>query len=495
MQTYPGRLIALGASVLALGCGTVARRGTPAPRPLAARIDSILSVPPLEHTSWGVLVRDRSSGRIIYQRNPDLHFIPASNTKLVVTTVALGMLGPDWRYRTPLLARLLPGDTAAAELRIVGSGDPTFSARFWPGPRTPAAAFASTVAASGIRHVARLTVDVSRFTDTAVNGTWEVGDLPGSDAPPVSAFALQEGTFQLELRGGAEPGREATATILPPPAAPGIGPLQPIRAQLVTDTPRARLRFSTDFTARRDTIYLAGSTGAGAVDTVRLAVTDAAGAAVRALAHALAAAGVRVDSVGVLRVTGEAGDTVGMSRIGTLESPPLTDIVAGILQPSQNWMAEQLLKTLGAESGSGGSWVGGVGTERRYLIEHAGIDSFAFQLRDGSGLSAQNLLTPAAIVKLLEHGRALPWGERYRAALAAPGLAGSTLASRLTGLAGRVQAKTGTITNVASLSGFLVTETGRELTFSILSNGSGIPSARVRAAIDSTVSLLAREVR
>jgi D-alanyl-D-alanine carboxypeptidase/D-alanyl-D-alanine-endopeptidase (penicillin-binding protein 4) len=351
------------------------------------------------------------------------------------------------------------------------------------------------VAAAGIHSVALLTIDATRFTDPAVNGTWEVGDLPGTSAPPVGAFALQEGTFQLELKGGEAPGEPAAATPLFPLAAPAIAAPQPVRAALVTDTPGARLRLGTEFTMRRDTIFLAGSIGAGETDTLRLAQTDAPATAARALAHALGAAGVRVDSVAVRRAGQSAADTTGMSRLGVLESPPLADIVAAILQPSQNWIAEQLLKTLGAELGEDGSWSGGLAVERRYLVTRAGLDSLAFDLRDASGLSVQNLLTPAAIVTLLDHALGLPWGDRYRSALAAPGLAGSTLENRLPALRGRLQGKTGTVTHVNSLSGFLVTDGRRELTFSIMSNGSGVPAARVRAAIDSTVSLLAREVR
>jgi D-alanyl-D-alanine carboxypeptidase/D-alanyl-D-alanine-endopeptidase (penicillin-binding protein 4) len=431
---------------------------------------------------------------VVYARNSELHFVPASNTKLVVTTVALGLLGPEWRYRTPLWVRLLPGDTTAAELRIAGTGDPTFSTRFWPRPQGAAPALASTIAAAGLRHIQLLVVDASRFTDPAVNGTWEVGDLPGTSAPPTGAFALQEGVFQLELKGGALAGEPAAAKPLFPLAAPNVGGPQPVRAVIVTDTPRARRRFSTEFTVRRDTVFLAGVVAAGQVDTLTLAQTNAPATAARALSHALAAQGVRVDSVLVVRTPGAAGDTAGMRRIGTLESPPLADIVTAILQPSQNWMAEQLLKTLGAETGGGGSWADGLAVERKYLRERAGVDSLAFDLRDASGLSAQNLLTPTAIVALLDHARAAPWGERYRSALAAPGVPG-TLASRLPALRDRLQGKTGTITHVNSLSGFLLTDGGRELTFSILSNGSGVPAGLVRAAIDSTVTLLAREVR
>ena len=131
--------------------------------------------------------------------------------------------------------------------------------------------------------------------------------------------------------------------------------------------------------------------------------------------------------------------------------------------------------------------------ERRYLIDVARIDSTAFSLRDGSGLSAQNLLSPRATLLLLEHARQTPWGQQYHAALPAPGMRGGTLSTRLAGLESKLVAKTGTIANVNSLSGYLQTLDGRELTFSIYSNASGRASADIRRAIDRIVNTLARE--
>src|SRR5690606_3205118 len=134
-------------------------------------------------------------------------------------------------------------------------------------------------------------------------------------------------------------------------------------------------------------------------------------------------------------------------------------------RPSQNWIAEQVLKTLGHVYRGSGGWDTGLDVEREYLVGTAGLDSMSFSLRDGSGLSAQNLLAPEAIVRLLAHARAQPWADAYRSAMAQPGLAGSTLSSRLDALEGRMFAKTGTIANVNGLSGYLVADNGRELLF------------------------------
>jgi D-alanyl-D-alanine carboxypeptidase/D-alanyl-D-alanine-endopeptidase (penicillin-binding protein 4) len=119
-----------------------------------------------------------------------------------------------------------------------------------------------------------------------------------------------------------------------------------------------------------------------------------------------------------------------------------------------------------------------------------GIDPDAIYLRDGSGLSPQNLVTPHALVQMLRHADAQPWREAFRSALAEPGEVESTLDRRLVNGAWRIQAKTGTIRHTNALSGYLRTPGGRELVFSILTNATGLPSRRVRAAMDRIIQTI-----
>jgi D-alanyl-D-alanine carboxypeptidase/D-alanyl-D-alanine-endopeptidase (penicillin-binding protein 4) len=496
-STPAGVVRSLLLAVALAGCGTAAvRTEAPAPRDrLATLIDSIVSTPPLQRTHWGVYVHDPAAGSALLEYDARRHYIPASNTKLVVGTVALGELGPAFRYETRLSAAPGPADSIASGVLLVASGDPTLSSRFLPDDFAALDSLAAAAAAAGLRHIAGdLVIDASSFDDVRVLGAWEVGDLPFTYAAPVGAFAIAEGTFALVRIPGPTVGAPATVRVL------GGDHLQPVRAAVVTDTAGARTRWEIDYLERRDTITIIGSIALGqAPDTVRLAVTDPVGYAARALADALGRHGIVLG--GMIRVVTDSAEAsairtraAGAYRIVAIRrSPPMADIVAAILQPSQNWIAEQVLKTLGAERRGQGSWSSGLDVERRYLIDVVGIDSLAFSLRDASGLSAQNLLTPRTIVRLLEHARVAPWGGDFRRALAAPGLRGSTLSGRLEGLEGRVQAKTGTIANVNSLSGFLTTDSGRALTFSIMTNGSGLPAAAVRRAIDRLVMEIARE--
>jgi serine-type D-Ala-D-Ala carboxypeptidase/endopeptidase (penicillin-binding protein 4) len=497
--TRPALLLAL--ALAAPACATTA--AAPAAMPpsqqqttLAQDIDAVITAPPVQRTSWGILITDAATGATLYAHNPDRLHIAASNMKIVVATVAMARLGPDYRYRTELSAAPTAGTAgavgagAAATHRLVvrGSGDPTLSARFHPTATAPFDSLAAMVATAGITAISELVIDLSRFRDEPVHPTWEVSDLPGVFAPPVDAFAAADGTFRLALHGGPVPGSPGSAAFVPPFH-------QPIHAVVVTDTAGATRAVSTDFRARRDTIYIAARVGAGASDTVTLAVTRPAQTAAAALVDALHRRGVPTGALLLVRDSAEAAALHAAAHpIGALVSPPLVDIVTAFMRPSQNWITEQVLKTLGAEFAGDGSWAGGLAVQRSYLYDVVGIDTGAVFLRDGSGMSAQNLLTPVATIAMLAHARSQPWAAAYRDAFAQPGLAGSTLSGRLRPLDGRLHAKTGTITNVNALSGYFTAADGRDYLFSILTSASGQPAAIMRAAIDDVVLAMARHL-
>lgn len=472
------------------GCAPATTAGPALERGFAAVIDSVISTPPLHHVQWGVLVVDAESGRTLYAHEAQQNHIPASNTKLVVTAVALGTLGPDWRYETELRA------SSDGRLLVVrGSGDPTLSARFFGEPFAALDSLArSTARVLGVNALTgvaavidTLIIDASRFPGPSIPDVWEVGDLPWRYAPPTGAFGVEESNFMFVLSPGERVAAPARWTVQGTSA-------QPVVVDVTTDTAGARTRVSIDYLDHTDTVFVRGSIGLGAAaDTSILSVTDADEFGARTLADALRRASISVGAVRVVRDSAEAARlAAATSPLFTHTSPPMSEIVAAILQPSQNWIAEQLLRTLGAEYRDDGTWRGGLAVEREYLVQRAGVDSLGFALYDGSGMAARNVLAPETIVRLLAHARAQPWAHVYRHALAQPGLDDSTLESRLPELEGRLFAKTGIISNVSTLSGYLVNDAGRELLFSIMTNGTGLPSALVRNATDRIVEAIAR---
>jgi D-alanyl-D-alanine carboxypeptidase/D-alanyl-D-alanine-endopeptidase (penicillin-binding protein 4) len=490
---FGNRLWSLPPGLLVLSaCASAPARPQPQPNAFAAIADSVTQIS-LPETSWGIAVLDQVSNRIIYEENLNKHFIPASNTKLVVTTVAMGLLGADFRYRTPIFLAGIPGDTAPRGLLIVGQGDPTMSGRFHDGDDFAVVKMlADSLSTRGVKRIdGDIVVDASYFTSRSVHPSWEVGDLPWYYAAPTAALAIGESALRLIVSAGSSVGATANVAVVGSPIP------MPFVVQAITDTAGARATINVDYESWPDTLVITGGVGLGKADSSWIAVPDPAMFAAQSLQSALAKRGIMTS--GIVRIARDSASARELRAPFTTSdtamvwtSAPMREIIGAILKPSQNWIAEQLVRTLGARLRGEGSWNAGINVERRYLIDVARIDSFAFSLSDASGLSAQNLLSPNATIQLLEHARLAPWGDDYRAALPTPGMRGGTLSNRLAGLESRVAAKTGTIANVNSLSGYMWTHDNRELTFVIFTNGSGRASAEVRRGIDRIVNALAR---
>lgn len=518
--------------VLLAGCIPGTRAHGPVPRPigLAAVVDSVTSSPGLRHATFGIEVYDPVAGRTLLALNADKHFVPASNTKLVATSAAMALLGPDWRYHTEVEASGPDARGVARAVIVTGHGDPSWTRPFAAADFAVAEALADSIRAAGIRRIdGDLVVDASAFERTALNDTWQLGDLVWDYAAPTAAVAVAEGTRRVVIVPGVTPGAAAGIRFV------GPEPQAAVVNRVVTGHAGDRLDIEPERLPGVDTLFLRGTIPFGAApDTETITVVEPNAFAGRVLAAELARRGIPVG--GAVRVVYDSAEALALRltiaqarsaapppvarrgraparpsaapppdpalagravpaasplrRIATWTSPPLADIVAYCLARSDNWLAEQLLKTLGAVKQGAGSWPAGLAVERAYLTGPVGLDSLDFALHDASGLSVQNLLTPHAIVRLLAYARSQPWGARFHDGLAQPGQKG-TLERRLAALQGRLYAKTGSLTNVNSLSGYVRTDRGRDLVFSILTNGSGVPAAYVRAGIDRIVAAIA----
>ncbi len=504
--------------------GCAGRTGPGAGEPsLTREIDGVVEAPPLDQVHWGILIQDAGTGEILYSRNAHRKFVPASNMKILATASALTLLGSDYRYETDIwgVGPMNPVDGALdGDLVLRASGDPTLSERFYPSAEAPLDSMAQGLWEAGLRSVSgALVVDASPWDSTTVPGSWMVGNLPSRYAATGGAFAISDGVLTIEVIGAENPGGAAEARWWPT-TPPDFLAAQYLTVQADTTRPER----SVDYLPESRRLLVRGEIHPGEVDTVSIAQRNPVPIAAHALLRALERRGITVE--GGVRVAWEAGEPLGPARcitgptlepggvspagpedpgagprlphcygarhLTTLTSPPLAEIVEAILEPSQNWMTEQLVHTLGAELGEEGSWSEGFRVEQELFVSTMGVDSLDFSYRDGSGLAAYNLLTPRGIVRILDFMRTSLHAEIFRHALAEPGEEEGTLRSRLEGLEGRVYAKTGTITHVNSLSGYLVATDGRDLLFSVLTNGSGLPSGLVRRGIDEVVRAASR---
>ena len=471
-----------------------------AQRGLARRIDRQLAEPPFDRAHWGILVADES-GRELYSLNADRFFVPASTNKLIVTATASVLLSPAYTATTsvygsgPLVNGTLDGD-----LVVVGRGDPTFSARCY-GTDTLAAgacdslwsrmdALADLIIARGLRHVTGAIVgDGSYFDDQLVHPGWEHYDLNWWYAAPVSGLGFNDNS--LDVTHGPGPDVDAPARIEIEPA------LGLFLFENRTRTVGADERRTIDFfrSPGAATIWAEGNVPIGGRQrTEYFAVPDPNLYFAAALRDALARRGVSI--AGPTRSTTDSTLYRALREgpaIVDMPSRPLADWIFPILNTSQNWFAEMLLKTLGKETRGQGSWRAGLEAERSFLVDSVGVDSTAFSLDDGSGLSTSNLLTPRTLVRLLSYMRTHPGNEGFLRGLPRSGALGS-LRTRFVGtpLEGSVTAKTGSIAHVNSLAGYVERPDGRTLTFAIFANNHTARGAAMLSRIDSIVVEMGR---
>ena len=487
------RMAAVAGLALLAGCASISGgvdRGA---------IETVLTRPEVAGMHVGVLAVDAASGRVVYESSSGKKFIPASNQKVLVTAAALTMLGADHRFSTEVWALgERSGHAVEGDLVVVAAGDPTWSERYYESGRAALDSLARAVRDAGVRRVSgALVVDVSGWDSTTIGPTREVEDLRFTYGASGGAFGIDEGEITVVVEAGPAVGSPAVVT------SASVGATDFVSIDVSTAAPGTRRRITPHYLPESRRLVLEGHLPYGETDTLTYAARDPVRLAAAELALAMKQAGVHTGDGVRLRWTPEDAlgngcdaqrveECAGAERIAVLHSPPLSEIVAGVLGPSQNWMTEQLVRAMGAAYGEEGSWSEGIDLMEAFLIEHVGVDPIDVSARDGSGLSAYNLVTPRALVRVFQYMATTPFADEFRRALAQPQMDGSTLSSRLEGMEGRVYAKTGTISNVNSLSGYLVRDDGDEVIFSVLTNGSGLPASTVRRHIDEIVRALAR---
>jgi len=460
-----------------LGVALLTLSGSPAqgqtcPQQVTATLQAQFAQAPWQGSHIGMVVETLAPRpRPLYARAGDRFFIPASNAKVLVTAAALARLGPEFRGQTVLYTA--PDDAGGHTLRLVGQGDPSLTS-------TDLTTLAQ--GAMGMGPVSTLVIEDSYFPGSNVNSTWEVGDLPWAYAPPVTALMVDQNAVPLRLA----------------PAAVGdplvLGPLPFFTAspwavlnhtQTVTSPEAAQpLRITRLDPERR--LHLTGALAVGAAPTdYRLAVPEPAVYAGQQLRTALAQVGV---PVGRVQVQTEPSAVQGQ-RLAVLSSPPLVDLITVANQDSNNLYAEALLRLVGVESATArpsSALAAGTAAVAEVLGE-LGVDPQTVRLRDGSGLSRHNLVTPQALVDTLQAMATHRHGTVFRRSLAVAGERG-TLAGRWVDspLAGRVQGKSGALTGQVSLAGYVTSPTADrpDLVFALMVNNTPEHARTIRQGMD-----------
>lgn len=456
---------------------------------MAERLNQLVDEPPFDRGLWGIAIAD-PRGRIVYERNGGRLFVPASSTKVIVAAAALWMLPEDFRFRTSVYAAgSLRQGVVEGDVVLYGRGDPTLSRRFTRSNPNPLEAMADSLRAMGITRInGDIVGDASYFDSASVHPDWEGGDLAWGFAAPVAALGFNDNTIEVRIRPSV-PGQPPSLDVYPEYG----GLLLANRARTVgRDSART-------FDFRRligtNIVQADGDVPADARPrTESLAVPDGALYTAEAFRRALLSRGITVS--GRSRSLYDS-TTFALVRLGAplteRLSPPLDSVLVPLLESSNNWYAEMLLKTLGRVVLGQGSWQAGLYVERRWIVDSLRMDSTMIWLSDGSGLSHHDLVAPRAFVEVLRRMKNHRRFEAFRNALPQGGETG-TLSGRFRrgALSGRVRAKTGSIGNVNTLTGYVEDDDGGVWTFAIQLNNHAGRSRDAIERIDAVVAAIPR---
>ncbi|UPV76029.1 D-alanyl-D-alanine carboxypeptidase/D-alanyl-D-alanine-endopeptidase [Halorussus limi] len=404
-------------------------------------------------------------GEVLASADPDRALTPASNTKLVTAALALDELGPAYTFETRVAGRgSVRDDRLDGDLVLRGSGAPDLT-------REDLTDLAEAVAEEASAVAGDLLLDGSRFAGGRYAPGWTVGDRRHAYGAPSSALALSGNTVEVRA---SDPDESGEFRVSVAPDSPEIAVETDLGAAEGDD---AAFEVFTD--PDTGAVRVEGSLPAGADRTERAPVVRPERHCGLVFRDALEAAGVTVEGEVRAAESGETPAREAFSR--AVESAPVADLLRAMNVPSDNFVAEQLARTVAAERDGEGSWERWESLATDFLGDCGAV---ACRLRDGSGLSRYNLVTARGMVGLLARADDAPWADAFFDSLPAPGE--GTLSSRLDGVDG-LRAKTGTVTGTSALSGVVRREEESDVFFSAVYGGLTVEADEARRRQDEFV--------
>lgn len=480
---------------------------------LQSRIEALLDQPKFASARWGARIITTEGG-VVFERDADKSFMPASNMKLYTSAAALDAFGPDFKIKTSVYATrpVAKNGVLKGDLILYGRGDPNLSPRFDTddpdryGELKPADTvtgierLADQIKAAGIKTVSGALIgDDSFFAGDLLGPGWEWDDAQFYYGAEVSALTVNDNSVTFTVTPAARAGNPPSIKIQPQTSYLKI-------VNNVETVADGQTRVGVHRPLDSNTVEFFGSVPRGAGEfKVDIAVHDPARFAAELLKEALARRGVRVrgrvERYDAVARVANPFDESKLLEVAGVESLPLAEMLKVINKQSQNLHAELMLRRLGTRHADALSLddygrpksTAALGAEiRRGFLQRAGIDVAPLSLRDGSGLARQNLVTPRSTTRLLEFMLGRPYAKTWLESLTIAGVDG-TLKRRLRDSAGanNMRGKTGTLTYVNAMSGYVTTKRGQPLILSLMGNNYTGPGRETTGVMDQICVMLA----
>jgi len=467
---------------------------------LAKAIDDLLNESDAGRARWGVFVMSLKDGRVLYSHDANQLFTPASNMKVYTTAVALDLLGADYRWRTSVYANKQPeAGIIEGDLTLYGRGAPDLITKS-NGDAPSLTTLADQVYQAGVREVrGNIIGDNSYFRGELFGEGWQWNDIQWYFGAEPSALSIDENSVEVTIAPAKEGGN---ASVLVNPNSSPVHLTNTTKTGerdeatsigIIRDLSSNEVRVWGDFPVN------------GHAFSAFLSIHDPAAWAANLFRQALVSRGVKVTGYG--RSRDFRVDRAGMLdpeksfEIAHENSEPMAKIVHRTNKESNNLFAELILRTIGKERGSlapdpdahknreRGDDEAGTAVVRSWL-ESRGITTKGLAIRDGSGLSRLDLITPETTGRLLAAIANTSVATVFHDSLPVAGRDG-TLNSRLKRLTGRISAKTGTLTYTHSLSGYATTLVNDTLIFSIMCNDATANDHLALRTIDEIAAAIA----
>ena len=447
---------------------------------------------------WGVLVVSLDTNDTLFAVAPDEPMIPASNVKLLTTAAALHVLGPEYQFRTWVLADgPVRNGVVEGDLILYGTGDPGISDRFYGRKDEVFQRLIDQLELAGIRAVrGDLVADASFFPGPLRDAGWDTRDLNEHFTAAVSALSYNENVVSFRIRPGELGGPPRVETV-PPHSALEVRNT----AETVSRPSRPRLAILRDDPL--EPVRIEGRMTLGSRDVWRqMTVAVPADFVAASFRAALTERGItvqgvtrRVDAPAASRLGGITAPALGASGPRVLArhvSRPLADYLEVINKRSHNLYAEVVFRAIGRASEGDASPVASGRAVKRTLAG-IGVDTTGLAQIDGSGLASGNRVSPAAFVQTI---RGMSEGDlwpEYWASLPQAGTRYELGRMYRTAAAGNLRAKTGTIEGVSALSGMVRSADGERLAFSLVVNDS--PSQSRAKRVENQIGARLAEFR
>lgn len=429
------------------------------------------------------MVYDPETDEVVAESMAARGFAPASNNKLLTTAIAMESLGLDHRFVTRVATTVDPAVAVsrgrlAGDLVLIGGGDPTFGEEVYAEKQWQA--IATALREKGIQRIGGRVRGVSSWNESSNRGHgWQWDYLDDDYAAPFGGLCMAGNA--LKLRVQAHQGYVKITTT--PPLADQVDWVIN-RITLASAAKDQQVRVSRRL--GRQEIEVEGVLRPGSMPSeYRVAISDPI-----TFAEAVATTGLQTAGV-LIEGASTTPSAEGKVELLTIESPSISQIAGPLLTHSDNLYAEQLFRGAAHVNRASAS----NSSARAHAYETLGkldVDTRGLVMADGSGLSRRNLVQPRQLVQLLRSIRRRPYAARFLDCLPVAGVSG-TLRERLAFKPARerVRAKTGFISRVVCLSGYLLRDDQEPLIFSVMLNDFTCETAKAKAACDRFVQRLA----